>query len=126
MLKELGLYLSIAVAAVAGSYLYSHYVNQDIEIVATGNYEMYGVTNDTPIVIYTAQWCDACKSLKALLNKLNIDYQNVDLDGSPERHSSLQAVGIKVIPVIFIKDTMIKGFNESLITTTIAEKGLTP
>lgn len=119
--KEIVLYGLIALAAIAGSYLYKNMSTSSVIVQQTGDYSAFGVTEETPIVIYTATWCDACKALKKELSELGVKYTNFDSEIDKNRFSLLQEQNINVIPVIFINNTMVQGFDKGLLNSLLPE-----
>ncbi len=49
------------------------------------------------IKVYSAEWCQPCKQVKALLDKNNINYEVVDIDSNSEE---ARALGIRGIPTL--------------------------
>lgn len=98
--------------------------NSDLEVVVTGDFSHFGVSEKTPIVIYTSEHCMYCKALKDDFQQLRLEYKNVSLQADPKQFAALKATGLEVVPVVFIADTRIVGYNKQLINHTLTEKGL--
>jgi len=57
------------------------------------------------IIIYTAPWCPWCRKMKEFLNKLNLEYEERDVDQNPEWQMELvQKTGQMGIPVTVVID----------------------
>jgi glutaredoxin len=53
------------------------------------------------VVVYSASWCAGCKTLKNSLNKVGIEFTEVDID-TPEGMTKAKELNIKSIPVTTI------------------------
>ena len=87
--------------------------------VSQGDYSSYGVTKESPIVIFSVQWCPACKALKSYLNTENVKYINLDVENNENATILYKKTGKESYPVIIIADTMIVGFNKREIVNRI-------
>ena len=119
LIKELLLYLGIAIISLCAIYIWK-FNHRPTTPITKGNFAQYGVTEGNPIVIYTAETCKACQALKTTLKELRVQYVNVDLDDSPQRHEQLHQQNIRNVPVIFVRDTMVVGFNKDLVVKLIS------
>jgi len=66
------------------------------------------------IKIYTTSYCSFCVQAKNLLSKLQLAYDDVNLDDKDELRMKLSQEnnGYRSVPMIFIKDKFIGGFQE--------------
>lgn len=66
------------------------------------------------ISIYTTPICGYCLRAKALLDKLSLDYQEIDLFLEPERRAEMvqKAFGRTSVPQIFFDEKHIGGSDE--------------
>ncbi len=65
------------------------------------------------VTIYTWQVCPFCVRAKNLLQRKNIPYTEINLDGKDDELKKLQErTHFKTIPQIFIKDQFIGGYTE--------------
>lgn len=66
------------------------------------------------IKVYTTSYCGYCDSAKRLLKRLNVSFEEISLDGKDELRSQLSAAnrGYRTVPMIFIGENFIGGFNE--------------
>lgn len=68
-----------------------------------------------PVTIYTTLVCPYCTSAKELFRSLGIEYKEVRLDTNPELRMKLSAEnkGWRTVPMIFVGDTFLGGFDET-------------
>ena len=65
------------------------------------------------VVIYTTPWCGYCVSAKRLLNKRQIAFDEIDVDGdAPARARLTVATGSRTVPQIFIDGSPVGGCDE--------------
>ncbi len=66
------------------------------------------------IKIYTTSYCSFCVQAKNLLSKLQLGYEEINLDNQDELRMKLSQEndGWRSVPMIFIKDQFIGGFQE--------------
>lgn len=64
------------------------------------------------VVVYSAPWCPWCTKVKEWLDQHKIKYEVKDVDANPEYGAELQEkTGQAGIPVTYIDDDMVLGFN---------------
>ena len=78
-----------------------------------------GMADDTnnsgPLVwMYTKKWCGYCFAARRLLRRLQIDFDDISLDGKPvlRRRISQQNGGWPTVPMIFVNGLFVGGFTE--------------
>ena len=66
------------------------------------------------IIVYTKTVCPYCSSAKALLQNLKLSYEEINLDGKDELRAKLseENKGFRTVPMIFINDKFIGGFDD--------------
>lgn len=66
------------------------------------------------IVIYTTAYCPYCNRAKALLTRRGLQYDEIDVDESPEMRAVMvaRAGGRRTVPQIFFGDRHIGGCDE--------------
>jgi glutaredoxin 3 len=65
------------------------------------------------VVIYTTTYCGYCRRAKALLDRRNIPYVEIDVTGDPDARRKLAArTGRRTVPQIFIDGESIGGSDE--------------
>ncbi len=67
------------------------------------------------VTLYTTDSCSRCVSAKALLNRRNIGYDEINLARDPDGRAELQKrTGMFTFPQIVIGEQTIGGFDELL------------
>ncbi len=65
------------------------------------------------VVVYSTSYCPYCTRAKALLEKLKINFQEVDVTNDPvKRMWLIKTTGRRTVPQIFIKGNSVGGFDE--------------
>jgi glutaredoxin 3 len=64
--------------------------------------------------LYTRRWCGYCFAARRLFTKLDVEFEEIPLDGRPDlrRRISAEAGGWKTVPMIFAGDRFLGGFSE--------------
>ena len=122
-IRDNGAYLLCVLLLAFSAYSYFSR-NQDVELMVTGDFSHFGVSAKTPVVIYTSEHCAYCKALKHDLQQLKLEYKDSSLQTDPEQFAILKAAELEVVPVVFIADTRLVGYNQQLTRQILAEKGL--
>ena len=74
------------------------------------------------VVIYSTPTCPICKRAKAYLDRKGITYKNVDVSASEEAaHEMIHRSGQMGVPVIFVDDQMMLGFNQTKLEEMLAK-----
>jgi glutaredoxin 3 len=68
-----------------------------------------------PIKLYTRRWCWYCFAARRLFNRLEIDFNEISVDGLPDlrREVSQRAGNWATVPMIFIGDRFVGGYQEA-------------
>lgn len=75
------------------------------------------------ITIYSATWCAFCHAAKDYLDKLGINYTDLDIEKDPANAQAVVAKsGQMGIPVIDIDGKIIVGFDRPKIDAALAAK----
>lgn len=65
------------------------------------------------VKIYTSNWCGYCDAAKKLLNKLNIQYEEINIEEiNMSRKDLLDLAGQYTVPQISINNSFIGGYQE--------------
>ncbi len=65
------------------------------------------------VTIYTTAWCPFCIRAKMLLDKKQIKYTEIKVDGDQEKRQEMTKLsGGRTVPQIFIGETPIGGCDE--------------
>jgi glutaredoxin 3 len=67
-----------------------------------------------PVEIYTTPYCGYCRRAKALLDKKNVAYTEIDVSGNPSLRADMieRANGRLTVPQIFIGTTHVGGSDD--------------
>jgi glutaredoxin len=76
------------------------------------------------VVIYATPTCPYCNVAKAFFEKHDIDYFEVDITSSEEGRRSFRDLNGRGVPLIFVGDTRIDGYNEQLLRNALRRTGL--
>jgi glutaredoxin 3 len=68
------------------------------------------------VTIYSSEFCPFCHAAKQLFAGLGADFEEITLDDRPDLRMKLSADhgGFKTVPMIFIGDDFIGGFQEAM------------
>lgn len=70
--------------------------------------------------VYTKPQCVQCDMTKRLMDKLDIEYNTVDISENPEELDKLIAMGYRAAPVVITDDDSWAGFNPDKIADLAA------
>ncbi|WDE04399.1 NrdH-redoxin [Thalassomonas viridans] len=84
-----------------------------------GNYSAFGVTDNFPVVVYTASWCDACKELTAFLQQESVTFKTIDIGEDPAAAKLLKAKNLRSLPVLIIKNTLLQGYSKATVSNQL-------
>lgn len=67
-----------------------------------------------PVTIYTKPWCGFCHAAKRLLDAKGVEFNEIDIEGSPELRTEMiqKAGGRTTVPQIWIGETHVGGFDD--------------
>ena len=67
----------------------------------------------SPIVMYTTRFCPFCVRARQLLSAKGVAYQEIAVDGDPERRSEMMVrSGRHTVPQIWIGERHVGGFDD--------------
>lgn len=68
----------------------------------------------TRVRVFSTAYCGWCRRAEQLLERNNIPFEAIDVTGDPEARATLaeEAGGRQTVPVIFIDDRPIGGYQE--------------
>lgn len=84
------------------------------------------MTKDNNIMIYATHTCGYCHALMAWLddNKINYDVKYIDSDSEAQTELTTRMNGnIRVVPVMFVNDIMLEGFDREHFAAVLQEQG---
>lgn len=66
------------------------------------------------VVIYTTSTCPYCSAAKNLFKSMNVEYEEINLDGKDALRAQLsqENKGWRTVPMIFINDKFMGGFDD--------------
>jgi len=74
-----------------------------------------------PVVMYGTDWCGNCKMTRAYLRKNNIPFFEYDVEKSPEGQRQFKALQGNGVPLLLVKNNVIRGYNPQAITAAMSE-----
>ncbi|MGH0031613.1 MAG: glutaredoxin family protein [Myxococcota bacterium] len=63
------------------------------------------------IVLYSAEWCGACKKAKRWLDRNDVDYELRDIDTPRWAQELMRKTGRRAVPVIDVEGRILTGFS---------------
>jgi glutaredoxin len=63
------------------------------------------------VVLYSAEWCGACKKAKRHLDRRGVDYQERDVDVPHHAEGLLRLTGRRAVPVLDVGGQVLTGFS---------------
>jgi glutaredoxin len=79
---------------------------------------------DKNITLYSINGCPACEELKGKLDKLDIQYENIDMEGNDKMWDKLESMGgSEYVPQVMVESNLIKDYSNvnELLSKTISE-----
>lgn len=71
------------------------------------------------VVMYSTQTCGYCRKAKSFFKKYNIKYTEYDVDSSKQAHQKYKALNGDGVPLIYIGNHRISGFDEAAIRNAL-------
>ncbi len=78
------------------------------------------------VVMLSASWCGYCRRARAYLHGAGIEHCEYDVETNAEGRRQFDALTVKVVPVIRIRDDVLFGFNRTEIEQSMMAHGLLP
>ena len=67
----------------------------------------------SPVTIYTSLYCTYCKMAKKLLERKQVDYEEIRLDEDAEKRNELaERLNWRTVPMIFVNERFIGGYDD--------------
>ena len=76
------------------------------------------------VLMLGAAWCPACKAATRYFVKNNINYCEYDMEKNAIGAKLFQEVNGKGVPILFIGEHRIQGFNAATVTRALQDAGL--
>lgn len=64
------------------------------------------------IKVYTSDTCSYCKMVKEYLSEKGVEYEEMNISKDPEARKELISEGFMGVPVVYIGDEVIQGFDK--------------
>ena len=71
-----------------------------------------GASASAAVVLYSAEWCGACRKAKRHLDRNGVEYELRDIDQPAHAEELVRRTGARAIPVLEVEGRMITGFSE--------------
>ena len=84
-----------------------------------------GISDSAPgVIIYTTPQCGFCNLAKSFFSKHNIDYSEYDITSSQRGFQEYRELKGQGVPLIFVGDTRLDGYNEQFLRSALEKEGL--
>ena len=74
-----------------------------------------------PVFLYATDWCGNCKMTRAFLRKNQIPFFEYDVEKSPEGQRQYKALQGNGVPLLLVKNNVIRGYNPQAIKKALAD-----
>lgn len=65
------------------------------------------------VQIYTTNYCPYCKAAKSLLEKKGYEYEEINLQGDPEKkYKVMTDLNWRTVPIILIDGNLVGGYDQ--------------
>ncbi len=79
------------------------------------DYTQYIVDGEPLVKVYGINGCPFCEKLEDHLKAMNVQYTYVDIKKDPFAEMQFHQMNASAVPVVIIKNSLIKGFHKNLI-----------
>lgn len=93
-------------------------------IYEKGDFSLYGVSLEQPVVIYTDNICTSCAGLKKYFVDHKVAYLEVNIDSSASARNLFDQLNVKHTPVVLLGDVLVQGFDKIVISSELQQLGL--
>lgn len=73
--------------------------------------EGHGLTNKTPIVMYSTRWCPYCYKAREYFKRHQFSYVEYDIEASAQNLADFRALNGQGVPLILVGNQRMQGFN---------------
>lgn len=102
----------------------NRYETQEVAERRVVSYEAPYNPNKSRVLLYSAEWCGACRKAKAFLDQEGVAYDLLDIDRDPRAKEEVRRVlGSVRIPLLDIDGTYVAGFSPSEIRKALGKSG---
>lgn len=75
---------------------------------------IYASAVNARVVLYATSWCGYCKKTRELLEANNVEYYEYDIEKSAEGRAQHKELGGRGVPLLIVKDVVVKGYNRGV------------
>lgn len=75
--------------------------------------------HEEDVILYATSWCPNCAQTRKFLKTNNIPYFEYDVDKSSEGQRQFKQLHGNGVPVLLIKNTVIRGYDPNAIITAV-------
>lgn len=75
----------------------------------------YSKLNDSDVVLYATEWCGYCEKTREFFSENKIPYYEYDIDKSEDGRRQYESIGLRGVPVVVAKGTVIHGYDRAAI-----------
>ena len=75
------------------------------------------------VTMYATDWCPYCERARAFFRRHDIPFVEHDIDKSPGAKAEYRRLGGRGIPLIFVGERRVNGFNEPALRDALKEAG---
>ena len=86
----------------------------------------FAALHEEDVILYGTSWCPNCAQTRKLLKAGNVPYFEYDVDNSSEGQRQFKALNGNGVPVILIKNTVLRGYNANAIFSALKENKIIP
>ena len=86
----------------------------------------FAAQHDEDVILYATSWCPNCAQTRKFLKSANVAYFEYDVDNSSEGQRQFKALHGNGVPVLLIKNTVIRGYNPNAIFIALKENQIIP
>lgn len=79
---------------------------------------------EATVVLYGTTWCTYCKQVREYLKSQNISFTDYDIENSEEGKRKFQAANGEGVPLIFVGNTRLDGFDRTNLNNALKQHGL--
>lgn len=76
------------------------------------------------VVLYSTSWCTYCKQVREYLKSEGVAFTEYDIESSDEAKRKFQAAKGQGVPLIFVGQTRLDGFDRANLHAALVKQGL--
>ncbi|HRE30875.1 MAG TPA: glutaredoxin family protein [Candidatus Berkiella sp.] len=76
------------------------------------------------VVLYSTSWCSYCKQVRDFLKSEGVAYVDYDIENSEEAKRKFQAAHGQGVPLIFVGQTRLEGFDRQQLKAELLKQGI--